>query len=79
MDANVIKPIVLKKQDRNKIGSKDSIKNPVEAAARDEVNVIIAEPRPEALPASDGTAFTISAFDAGHIIPAPKVISNTGK
>ena len=79
MDINVSTPIPIKRWHRNKIGLRISIKNPVVAAARDEVNVIIAEPRPDALPASDGTALTISAFDAGHIIPAPKVISNIGK
>ena len=39
----------------------------------------MAEPKPDALPARCGTALTISAFDAGQIIPEPKVIISIGK
>ena len=52
---------------------------PVKNAANEDINVIIAEPKPEALPARCGIAFTISAFDAGQIIPDPKVIISIGK
>ena len=38
----------------------------------------MAEPKPDALPARCGTAFHF-AFDAGQIIPEPKVIISIGK
>ena len=52
---------------------------PVKNAANEDISVIIAEPKPEALPARCGIAFTISAFDAGQIIPDPKVIISMGR
>ena len=39
----------------------------------------MAEPKPEAIPARCGIALTISAFDAGQIIPDPKVIISMGR
>jgi hypothetical protein len=72
-------PIAIKNEETNKIELKFSIYTPVIAAATEELRVMIAEPRPEALPAREGTALTISAFEAGQIIPEPKVIIKIGK
>ena len=78
-EKNESTPTKIKKQHTKSIGFEYSIYIPVKNAANEDINVIIAEPKPEALPARCGIALTISAFDAGQIIPDPKVIISMGR
>ena len=52
---------------------------PVTPEVKADIRTIKAELSPEALPAREGTAFTISVFDVGQIIPAPNVIIIIGR
>ena len=78
-EKNERSPTNIKKQHTKSIGFVFSIQIPVKNAANEDISVIIAEPKPEALPARCGIAFTISAFDAGQIIPDPKVMMSMGR